>query len=68
MSFESPLALAALVVIPAVVAAYVSSVRRRSRRAATLATQGLVTTSSSFLSPASRSLEESRFTRSSNCR
>ena len=47
MSFESPLALAALVVIPAVVAAYVSSVRRRSRRAATLATQGLVTTSSS---------------------
>jgi Ca-activated chloride channel family protein len=47
MSFESPLALAALIVIPAIVAAYVSSVRRRSRRAATLATQGLVTTSGS---------------------
>lgn len=47
MSFESPMALAALIVIPAIVAAYVSSVRRRSRRAATLATQGLVTTSSS---------------------
>jgi Ca-activated chloride channel family protein len=47
MSFESPWVLAALVVIPAIVAAYVSSVRRRGRRAATLATQGLVTTTSS---------------------
>jgi Ca-activated chloride channel homolog len=47
MSFESPMALVALIVVPAIVAAYVSSVRRRSRRAATLATQGLVTTSSS---------------------
>jgi Ca-activated chloride channel family protein len=47
MSFESPLALALLIVIPAIVVAYVSSVRRRSRRAATLATQGLVTTASS---------------------
>jgi Ca-activated chloride channel family protein len=47
MSFESPLWLAALVVIPAIVAAYVSSVRRRTRRAAALATQGLVTTTAS---------------------
>lgn len=47
MSFESPWALLALVLIPAIVASYVSSARHRSRRAATLATQGLVTTSSS---------------------
>jgi Ca-activated chloride channel family protein len=44
MSFRSPWMLVALVVIPAVVAAYVSSRRQRSRRAATLAAQGLVTT------------------------
>jgi Ca-activated chloride channel family protein len=47
MSFESPHLLAALIVVPAIVAAYVSSIRRRARRAATLATQGLVTTASS---------------------
>ena len=47
MSFASPWLLALLVLIPAVIATYVSSVRRRSRRAAELATQGLVTTSSS---------------------
>lgn len=45
MSFASPSLLAMLVVIPAIVAAYVSSVRRRSQRAAQLAAQGLVTTS-----------------------
>jgi Ca-activated chloride channel family protein len=47
MSFVSPWVLSALVVVPAIVAAYVSSVRRRSRRAANLATQGLVVASSS---------------------
>ena len=45
MSFASPWFLAMLVVIPAIVTAYVSSVRRRSHRAAQLAAQGLVTTS-----------------------
>ncbi|MEO8692966.1 MAG: VWA domain-containing protein [Acidimicrobiales bacterium] len=45
MSFASPWLLALLVVIPAVVAAYVKAVRRRSRRAAQLASQGLVTMS-----------------------
>jgi Ca-activated chloride channel homolog len=45
MSFASPSLLALLVVIPAIVVAYVSSVRRRSQRAGQLAAQGLVTTS-----------------------
>ena len=45
MSFASPWFLTILVVIPAIVAAYVSSIRRRSHRAARLAAQGLVTTS-----------------------
>ena len=47
MSFASPSLLVLLVAIPAVVAMYVKAVRRRSRRAAELANQGLVTTSSS---------------------
>lgn len=45
MSFASPWFLTILVIIPAIVAAYVSSVRRRLHRAARLAAQGLVTTS-----------------------
>lgn len=44
MTFRSPWMLGLLVVVPAMVAAYVSSGRRRSRRAAALAEQGLVTT------------------------
>jgi Ca-activated chloride channel family protein len=44
MTFRSPGMLAALVLIPVVVAAYVSSRRRRAGRAASLAAQGLVTT------------------------
>ena len=47
MSFASPWILVVLAVIPAIVAAYVSSSRRRSRRAEELARQGLVMTSSS---------------------
>jgi Ca-activated chloride channel family protein len=42
VTFRSPGMLALLVLIPAVVAWYVSSRRRRARRAGTLATQGLV--------------------------
>src|SRR5687767_12114004 len=45
MYFASPWLLAMLVVVPAIVAAYVKSFRRRSHRAAELARQGLVTTS-----------------------
>jgi Ca-activated chloride channel family protein len=44
MTFRSPGMLAALVLIPILVAAYVSSRRRRTLRAAALAAQGLVTT------------------------
>jgi Ca-activated chloride channel homolog len=44
MTFRSPEMLAGLVLIPALVTAYVSSRRRRTRRAAALADQGLVTT------------------------
>jgi Ca-activated chloride channel homolog len=44
MSFRSPWMLAALVVIPAVVAAYVAAQRRRTRRAQALAEEGLVGT------------------------
>ena len=47
MSFASPWTLVVLLVIPMIVAAYVSSIRRRSRRAQELAAQGLVMTSSS---------------------
>jgi Ca-activated chloride channel homolog len=47
MSFASPWTLIVLLVIPMIVAAYVSSIRRRSRRAQELAAQGLVMTSSS---------------------
>ncbi len=46
MTFRSPWMLALLVVVPAMVAAYVSARRRRARRAAELADQGLVATSS----------------------
>lgn len=45
MTFGSPWLLGLLLVIPAMVAAYVTSRRRRSRRAAALSAQGLVTTS-----------------------
>ena len=44
MTFGSPWRLALLVVVPALIAAYVSSRRRRSQRSAALASQGLVTT------------------------
>jgi len=44
MTFRSPGMLAGLVLIPALVAAYVASRRRRALRAAALADQGLVTT------------------------
>jgi Ca-activated chloride channel homolog len=44
MTFRAPGMLALLVLIPAVVAGYVSSQRRRKLRAAALAGQGLVTT------------------------
>ncbi len=47
MTFGAPWALGLLVVIPAMVAAYVSSRRRRTRRAAVLAKQGLVAAASS---------------------
>jgi Ca-activated chloride channel family protein len=46
MSFGAPWMLALLVLVPALVAAYVSSRRRQGRRAAELAAQGLVTTAS----------------------
>ena len=49
MTFRSPWMLVLLVVVPAMVAAYVSARRRRARRVAELAEQGLVATS-----PASR--------------
>jgi Ca-activated chloride channel family protein len=44
MTFRSPWLLAGLLLIPVLVAAYVSSRRRRTHRAAVLAGQGLVTT------------------------
>ena len=44
MSFRSPWMLVALVVLPGIVAAYVTTRRRRSRRATVLASEGLVTT------------------------
>jgi Ca-activated chloride channel family protein len=44
MTFRSPGLLAALVIIPAFVAAYAAAHRRRSQRAARLATEGLVAT------------------------
>ena len=44
MTFRSPLSLVLLLAVPALVAAYVRSVRRRSQRAAALAAQGLVAT------------------------
>jgi Ca-activated chloride channel family protein len=44
MTFRSPGLLAGLVLIPALVAAYVATRRRGARRAAVLAAQGLVTT------------------------
>jgi Ca-activated chloride channel family protein len=44
MTFRWPEALGVLVLVPVVVACYVASQRGRARRAATLATQGLVTT------------------------
>ena len=46
MTFRSPWMLGLLLLVPALVAAYVSSRRRRARRAAQLAEQGLVTASS----------------------
>jgi Ca-activated chloride channel family protein len=47
MSFASPWTLVLLAAIPAIIAAYASSSRRRTRRAEELARQGLVMTSSS---------------------
>jgi Ca-activated chloride channel family protein len=47
MTFGSPWNLALLVIVPAMVVAYVKSRRRRARRVAALAGQGLVTTASS---------------------
>lgn len=47
MTFRSPWMLVLLVVVPAMVAAYVSARRGRARRAAELAEQGLVATSPS---------------------
>jgi Ca-activated chloride channel family protein len=47
MTFRSPWNLALLVIVPAMVFAYVKSRRRRAQRAAALADQGLVATSSS---------------------
>jgi Ca-activated chloride channel family protein len=47
MTFRSPWMLALLVVIPALVTAYVSSRRRRAQRSAALAEQGLVATAAS---------------------
>jgi Ca-activated chloride channel family protein len=44
MSFRSPWMLAALIVVPGVVAAYVAAQRRRARRVEALAEQGLVAT------------------------
>src|SRR3954452_23131292 len=44
MTFASPGMLAGLVLLPALVAAYVSSRRTRARKAATLAEEGLVAT------------------------
>jgi Ca-activated chloride channel homolog len=44
MTFGSPLWLLALLVVPVMVAAYLSSLRRRTRRTAELAAQGLVAT------------------------
>lgn len=44
MTFESPWMLGLLLAVPAMVAAYVQARRRRSRRAAALADQGLVAT------------------------
>ena len=46
MTFRSPWMLGLLLLVPALVAAYVSSRRRRARRAAQLAEQGLVAASS----------------------
>jgi Ca-activated chloride channel family protein len=45
MTFRSPAMLAALILVPAVVIAYVWSRRQRAARASTLASEGLVTTS-----------------------
>ena len=47
MSFDAPARLALLVVIPLIVAGYVSAHRRRMRRAEALADEGLVATSAS---------------------
>jgi Ca-activated chloride channel family protein len=47
MTFGSPWNLALLVIVPAMVVAYVKSRRRRARRVAALAGQGLVATASS---------------------
>jgi Ca-activated chloride channel family protein len=44
MTFASPWRLALLIVVPALIATYVSSRRRRAQRTAALASQGLVTT------------------------
>ena len=44
MTFGAPAMLAALVLIPVAIAAYVAAGRRRAERAAALAAQGLVTT------------------------
>jgi Ca-activated chloride channel family protein len=51
MSLDSPWMLLSLAVVPLLVLAYVSLVRRRSRRADRLATEGLVPSSASRRSP-----------------
>jgi Ca-activated chloride channel family protein len=54
MTFRSPWMLGLLLVVPVLVAAYVSSRRRRAQRAATLADQGLVTVTPGSRTPVRR--------------
>ena len=54
MTFRSPWMLGLLLVVPVLVAAYVSSRRRRAQRAAALADQGLVTVTPGSRTPVRR--------------